>query len=374
MRIVYVLTSIGVGGAERQVINLASRMAQRGHTVALLVLRPRLAEEWHTDLPVTSLEVRKTPVSVLVGMVRGRLFLAEFRPDLVHSHGFHANITARLLKLLAPTLVVVSTVHNVYEGGWRRMLAYRLTDALSRRTTAVSEAAANRFTGLKAVSKRKCVVVQNAFNLEKLVPQPGGREQIRAQLAAEEPPHHLPADQSFVWLAVGRIVPAKDYPNLLRAFALVLAERPEARLWIAGQFPSALPASLSNLASELGVGSAVRWLGLRRDIPELLDAADAFVQASAWEGMPLAIGEAMAMAKAVVATDVGGVRELLGSAGVLVPPGDSEALADSMLAVMRTPKDELRTLGAAARLRIEREFNMDARIVDWEKLYAELAR
>lgn len=88
--------------------------------------------------------------------------------------------------------------------------------------------------------------------------------------------------------------------------------------------------------------------------------------------MPLAIGEAMAMQKAVVATDVGGVRELVGSAGVLVPPGDSQMLADAMLAVMRTPKDELSTLGAAARTRIEREFNLDARTVEWEQLYAAL--
>lgn len=369
MRIVYVLTSIGVGGAERQVTALAAKMAGRGHTVALLVLRPRLAEEWPTDLPVTSLEVRKMPLSFLAGMARGRRFLADFRPDLVHSHSFHANIAARLLKLLAPTPVVVSTVHNVYEGGWRRMLAYRLTDAFGSRTTAVSKAAADRFIRLKAVPWHKCVVVRNAFDLDELVPQPERREQIRAQLAAEEP-----TDRMFVWLAVGRIAPAKDYPNLLRAFARVLAARSEARLWVAGEFAGALPASLSDLASELGVGDSVRWLGLRRDIPVLLDAADAFVQASAWEGMPLAIGEAMAMKKAVVATDVGGVRELVGSAGVVVPPGDSQALADAMLAMMRTPKDELRMLGAAARTRIEREFNMDARIVEWEKLYAELAR
>lgn len=95
-------------------------------------------------------------------------------------------------------------------------------------------------------------------------------------MAAEEP-----AEQMFVWLAVGRIAPAKDYPNLLRAFAQVLAARPETRLWIAGEFADALSSNLTDLASALGVGRAVRWLGLRRDIPVLLNAADAFVQASA---------------------------------------------------------------------------------------------
>jgi glycosyltransferase involved in cell wall biosynthesis len=111
---------------------------------------------------------------------------------------------------------------------------------------------------------------------------------------------------------------------------------------------------------------------LRRDIPALLDAADAFVQASAWEGMPLAIGEAMAMGKPVVATDVGGVRELLGNAGVIVPTRDPQALADAMIALMRESQKDRQALGMAARARIKREFDMDRRVVEWEELYAEI--
>src|ERR1017187_9236864 len=136
MRIIYVLTSLGMGGAERVVLALASRMTQSGHSVALLVLRPPVAEQWPTDLPVVHMEMRKNPLSALMGIEEGRRFLREFRPDLIHSHSFHANIVARLLKGLAPTQVI-STVHNVYEGGWTRMLAYRLTDGLARRTVAV---------------------------------------------------------------------------------------------------------------------------------------------------------------------------------------------------------------------------------------------
>ncbi len=85
----------------------------------------------------------------------------------------------------------------------------------------------------------------------------------------------------------------------------------------------------------------------------LLDAADGFVLGSAWEGMPLAVGEAMAMEKPVVATDVGGVRELVGDAGVLVSAKDSRALADAMIALMEMPADDRRKLGEAARVRIK---------------------
>ena len=116
----------------------------------------------------------------------------------------------------------------------------------------------------------------------------------------------------------------------------------------------------------------VRSLGLRRDMPALFDAADAFVLASAWEGMPLVIGEAMAMEKPIVATDVGGVRELVGDTGALIPAQHPAALAEAMLALMRTPADARRAQGRAARRRIATSFSMDARIHEWEAFYRSL--
>ena len=121
----------------------------------MLVLRSRLDEEWPTKLEAVHLDMRKTPMSTLKGLAQARRFLLEFKPDLLHSHSFHANFVARLLKVLVPGTVVLSTVHNVYEGGWLRMLAYRLTDGLSRRTTAVCQAAAERFVSSKAVPERQ---------------------------------------------------------------------------------------------------------------------------------------------------------------------------------------------------------------------------
>lgn len=365
MRIVYVLTSLGRGGAERQALALAERMARRGHTVALLVLRPQLAEEWPATVRVVHLDMRKTPASLLGCLLRGRRFLREFRPDLLHSHSFHANIVARLLTLLVPAVTTVSTVHNVYEGGGLRMLAYRLTDRLSRCTTAVSHAAASRFVRIKAVPSEKCLVLLNGIDVMEFAPDPARRMSMRAAMGA---------GQECIWLAAGRIVPAKDYPTLLRAFAQVRASESDfdTRLWVAGDVVGIDAAAVRALASKLGLDDSVRWLGLRRDMPALLDAADAFVLASAWEGMPLAVGEAMAMEKSVVATDVGGVRELVGDAGVIVPAKSPEALAAAMLRLMRSAKEARLALGHAARERIAKHFSMDARADEWEALYGTL--
>jgi glycosyltransferase involved in cell wall biosynthesis len=217
---------------------------------------------------------------------------------------------------------------------------------------------------LKAVPQHKCVVLPNGIDSAEFVP---GADRLRARA-------RMGASHEFIWLAAGRIVPAKDYPTLLRAFARLRAsqDRPDAQLWVAGDASAAGASAVLALASELGIADSVRWLGLRRDLPALLDAADAFVLSSAWEGMPLVVGEAMAMEKPVVATDAGGVRELVGDAGVVVPARAPEALAAAMLRLMRGTPADRQALGLAARQRIAGHFSMDARADEWEALYRAL--
>jgi glycosyltransferase involved in cell wall biosynthesis len=364
MVIVYVLTSLGMGGAERQVLALAERMADQGHAVKLLVLRPALKQQWPTALPVIHLDMRRTPGSVLKGIGRARRFLRGYRPDVIHSHSFHANMIARLLKLLVWQPLVLCTVHNVYEGGLHRMIAYRLTDFLSKRTTAVSTAAAERFVRLQAVPRRKCVVVTNGVDTAEFCPNAKCRAQMRAEMGVTT---------EFVWLAAGRMVPAKDFPNLLRAFKNVRTKCPDAQLWIAGEGNETGGSRVDAFSVEHGVleevREQVRWLGLRRDMPALMDACDGFVLASAWEGMPLVVGEAMAMEKPVVATDVGGVRELVGDAGVVVPAKDSDALAAGMLDVMQRADEDRAATGRAERARMVAKFSMAEKADEWEALY-----
>jgi glycosyltransferase involved in cell wall biosynthesis len=375
VRIVTVLNSLGMGGAEKLALAVAERMATRGHDVALVALMPCLPEQWSTTLPVTYLDMRKNPADAAAGFRRGRHFLREFRPDLVHSHSFHANMLARLLIIGMPHAVVVSSVHNVYEGGWMRMLAYRMTDRWSVRTVAVSQAAADRFIRLKAIPEHKCSVRVPGIDTEVFAPDATRRAATRERMGRAV----TGAESTFVWLCAGRIAPAKDYPNLLRAFAKVVQQRSDMQLWIAGGGSEGAREELESMADNLGIREKVHFLGLRRDLPELLDAADGFVLASAWEGLPQVIIEAMAMEKPVVATDVGGVRELLGErsagisgaliAGTLAPAKDPEALAAAMLRTMQQNRNDAALEGKAARERILRQFSIDAVADAWEELY-----
>ena len=360
MRVVYVLNTLAMGGTERQVVAIAERIAARGHAVALLVLKPHALDHLSTKLEVHHLDIGKNASSMISGVRRGSAFLSAFQPDVIHSHNFHGNMLARMLRLFHRRARLVSTIHNVYEGGRLRMLAYRLTDYLVDRTTAVSHAVAERFERYGAIRKYKCLVITNGIDTADFTPDNERRIAIRARMSV--------ADE-FVWLAVGRLSPAKDLNNLLEAFGLLCRNNANAQLWIAGEASDGLSEQYDLAAMPGGARAHIRWLGLRRDIPALLDAADAFVLASAWEGMPLALGEAMAMAKPVVATDVGGVRELAGDAGVLAPARDATALTMAMLSVMQSPDWERSAWGAKARTRIFHEFNIDARAGDWEALY-----
>jgi glycosyltransferase involved in cell wall biosynthesis len=179
-------------------------------------------------------------------------------------------------------------------------------------------------------------------------------------------------ETAFAWLAVGRLDVQKDYPNLLRAFTQVAQEREEAVLLIAGDGP--LRPAMENLAHEMGLGERVRFLGIRRDVPALMNAADAFVLSSAWEGFGLVIAEALACKLPVVVTDSGGPREVVdnGRVGFLVPPRDPDALAQAMARLMNLPEAERRRMGELGREYVEANYSLDRVVDQWEALYTEL--
>ena len=354
MRIAYMLTSLGIGGAEKQVIALGERMAARGHQVALIVLKSAENYEWPTTLKTYRLEMKKSGPGVTCGFVRGRRLLHMLQPDLLHSHTLPANMLARMLRATGAVPQVLSTIHNIYEGGWHRTLAYRITDPFCAHTTAVSRAAADRYIQIKAVPQNKCTVIANGIDTGAFLP---------SLLNATDSPEEAETSMPFTWLAAGRDVAAKDFDNLIAAFQIVRSAIPNAKLRIAGKAASHRTNKTNNGAN------GIRWLGLCEDMPHTLAHCDAFVLSSAWEGLPLVVGEAMAMEKPVVVTDVGGVRELTGDVCTVVPPRNPQALADAMLRVMRMHEIDRRAMGKAARLRITQRFDMNAKVDEWESLY-----
>jgi glycosyltransferase involved in cell wall biosynthesis len=169
---------------------------------------------------------------------------------------------------------------------------------------------------------------------------------------------------------VGRLVPIKDVATLLHAFAELRRTAPAARLVVAGD--GELRADLERLAASLGVGSAVTFTGWRLDLENIYSAVDAVVLSSLNEGTPVALIEAMAAARPVVATDVGGVPDVVTHehTGLLVPPGAPSELARAM-ARLAADAGLRRRLGAAGRARVAQRFGTARLVDDIAGLYVE---
>lgn len=363
-RVLYLVTSSGMGGAEQQVRSLALTFHRRGWdvtVVSMLPLIPPLSELAAAGVALATLGMTRG-VADPRGLWRLRSVLRQVKPDVLHAHMVHANLMARVSRLLRPTPVVVSTIHNQDEGAQWRYLAYRATDRLSDVTTAPSELAVREAVRRGAASGSGVLLVPNGIAVDEFGPDPAARESLRRELGVSA---------SFVWLAVGRLDSAKAHPDLITAFGEIAPARP-ATLLIAGVGP--LGQEISAMIRDRGLDDRVRLLGLRRDIPRLMQAADAFVMSSAWEGLPLALLEAAASALPVVATDVGGSREAVidGVSGYLVPPRDPPALARAMADVMELPEPARRAMGQAGRHHMGRSFDLDVVVDRWERLYRDL--
>lgn len=364
-KVTYVVTDLAYSGAEVQVRNLAIEFKRRSWDVEIVsMLKPIafVAELSTAKIPVKTLNMRRG-VPDPRAIYRLHRILSSSNPDVVHSHMIHANLLARVARLFGGMPVLISTAHSTIEGNRLMELAYRLTDPLADITTNVSLAAVERYVRAGVVPKEKIMFMPNGIDTSLFRYDPMLGLKIRESLA-------LGGD--FVWLAVGRFEEAKDYPTLLRAFRLVLERNEKTVLLLAGQ--GTLFEEMKKLAGDLSLDSYVRFLGLRQDIPELMNAADAYVMSSAWEGLPMVLLEAAASGLPSVVTDVGGNREVVlhEKSGYVVPPQDIGALADAMCRLMSLPQSIRLGMGRAARLHAERNYSVE-RIVDkWEALYLQL--
>jgi glycosyltransferase involved in cell wall biosynthesis len=366
MRILFLSTSMGMGGADSQLLSAAHGMRSRGHEVrivSLTQLGPMGLEAQRAGIPTESLDMRRG-IPDPRGLVRLVRLVRAWRPDVLHSHMVHANLMARALRLITPVPVMVSTIHNIYEGGRLRMAAYRLTNALVDHVTIVSQAAADRFVRERIVPESLLTVIPNGVDTEQFRRLP---REVGLSLR-----HSLGLEGEFVWLAVGRFEIAKDYPNMLHGFARVRERFPQATLLLVGR--GSLQPETEQLAQSLDLGSGVRFLGVRDDVVQVMSAADGYVMSSAWEGMPMVLLEAAAAGLPIVTTRVGGNHEVVrdGESGFVVPPRDHEALGRAMLQLMELSETERRSMGDRGREIIRAHYGLNRVVERWEELYRDV--
>ena len=355
MKILYVLTGLGLGGAEKVVIDIADQMNNLGHDVKIAYLTGKVVVKPQSN----SIELIPLELNSFVDFYKASKqyhnLLKHFQPDIIHAHMVHANIFTRLNRIISHNYKLISTAHSNNEGGQARMIAYRLTHQLSNVTTNVSKKASEEFVKRHAVPKNGIVTVYNGIDLDK----------FKYTNSIDN------LSEKITYISVGRFHDAKDYPNLLSAFSELKNKQlhREIELLIVGQTDDVIYPKLQEFIIKNNLESAVKILGKKDNIPELLSHANCFILSSKYEGFGLVVAEAMASGTFVIATDCGGTAEIMGDTGILVSPQDSHALAQAMQQALSFTDEQISSNNIRARKRIEELFSLEKSVEKWLEIY-----
>ena len=288
-------------------------------------------------------------------------FLRRERVDVLHCHKFGSNVWGTIVGKLARVPVVLAHEHTwSFEGQpLRRFLDRELVARGTDRFIAVSREDRRRMTEIEGIDPKDTMFIPNGVP----APVPAGDKDVRAELG-------IPADVPVLGV-VGLLRPQKAHPVLLHAAAKLKSRWPKLQTLIIGD--GLQRDKLEQLSAELGLQDTVRFLGLRLDVPDVLQALDIAVCCSDFEGSPLSILEYMGAGLPVVATEVGGVPDMVEPEvnGLLVAPGDPEALAEALDRMLSDPQ-RAREMGERGRQRRAAEFDIDVIVGTLEALYGEL--
>jgi len=368
-RVLHLISSAGFLGAENVMLELATQFREAGLHVTIAVLvtgrtpNGDLAEAARKrEIPATVLPCAERLDTTVIGTIRE--MIRSERVDVLHSHNYKSNFYAwRALRGERHTWVI--TNHGRRAG--LRLMLYNLADAYvarhADRVVAVSDRIARklRFAGVRRDSIR---VIDNGIDTKRFTGI-GAPSWLRASLG-------IPSDARVVG-TIGSLTREKGHIHLIRAVSRVLERFPSAYFLIIGDGPER--GVLADEAWKLGIRERVIFAGSRTDIPDLLRAMDVFAFPSLLEGLPMALLEAQAAGVPTVATTVGAIPTVIrdGVTGMLVPPGDSAAIAGSIARLLENP-DAARAMAVAGAERVRHTFSAEVMARKYLDLYREILR
>ena len=371
MRILHLITTLAIGGAEQMLVKLLRAMdrSEFEPTVVTLVNDGALIDVIRDmGIEVRSLDLRRGEVSPralrrLITILRGA------RPDVVQSWMYHANVAASMARPWLPrrTGVVWNIRQSLYDISKERFLTQAVirsgrvlaphADALVNNSH-VSRAQHGRIGYVNSRS----VVIPNGFEVESFRPDPAARASFRSELGVD-------GDALLVGI-VARVHPSKDHANFLRAAEIAAARDPRLVFVCAGRGTDSHARCREALRGPLG--GRLRLLGERVDVPRVMAGLDLLVSSSNTEGCPNAVGEGMACGLPVIGTDIGDTRDVIADAGRIVPCGDPSALAAEITALSALGHARRREIGDAARERIRKSYSIESVATRYGRLYHEI--
>lgn len=371
IKIAYIITSTGVGGAEKILYHTVTGLDYNQYSVSVCSLKEKgeIAKELEKksievhSLHMTSEERFLGWLTSTIALLKLFSYLRRLRPTIVHSFLFRANILARIAGYLTGVPIIISSIRVM--GGEKEYFHFleRMTSFMVDRYVTVSESMKRYIINKSKIPVGKISVIYNGVNT---------KSHDSLQMQDVKLPFDIEAKDKIL-MTVGRLHRQKGHRYLFQAISKVQKKIPEVKLLVIGEGEE--ENNLKNLAESLDLTDQIIFAGLRFDVEKILSIAELFILPSLWEGMPNALLEAMAAGKPVVATDVGGIPELVvhGETGLLVSPEDSDALADAIIDLLQD-RLKAKEMGEAGRVRVEENFNISETLVRTENLYRELLK
>ena len=365
--VVHLIEDMGVGGLERNVALIAENLDPAKFNVSVWCLGEggAIADELIEkggDLRILNLPSYHRPENILKLVNK----LKANKVHILHTHGYFANTMGRLAAIIARTPKRFAHIQNSHwtseERKKRNYMIDRVLSLFCNRIIACSEVSRKYQIEVAKIHPNKIVTIHNCTNMKIFDPcksWPGIRQEFGF------------TDKNIIIASVGRLTEVKGHRFLIKATQKIIKQFPEARVLIVGD--GVERKNLQTQVRELSLGRHIYFLGTRHDIPNILSSVDIFVQPTLTrEGLPLAITEAMASEKPVLATDVGGVSEAVieGMTGVLVPPGNHDDLAEGLIYLLSNPLRRKEIAIEGRKICLEK-FSLDKMIKKIEAVYTE---
>tara|TARA_B100000131_G_scaffold309610_1_gene340320 strand:+ start:135 stop:1235 length:1101 start_codon:yes stop_codon:yes gene_type:complete len=365
LKIVYIINSLDIGGAEKKVCNLADKLVKNYNLeVSIISLKNKIKiKPLNKKINIYTLKINKNPINCIFGFLKLINLIKKIHPTIVHSHLYYSNLLSRILKPIFPSLKIISTVHNSIEKNNIITNLLSFTDGFSDLNTTVSQSALEKYLKLGIFKKRKSTYIYNGIEIMNYKFDSKIRKIVREEENINE--------NEFVFLSIARLIKSKGIFDVLNAFKLVNKEL-KARLILIGDGP--LKNDLEAYISNNELRNFIIFKSENTKIKDYLSASDTFLNSSYSEGFSLVSVEALANQIPIIASDIETHREIIGNHALFYPVGNYRFLSGLMHQKVIDKKERLLDSSSVPFKRVVKHFSLDNSVRNWFEAYENIIK
>lgn len=363
MKIVYVINSLNIGGAEKKVCNLADKIFEDyNFEVSIVSLTNKIkVKPKNKKINIYSLNINKNPINIILGSLKLIKLIKKINPKIIHSHLYYSNIISRLIKSIFPYIKIISTVHNTIEKNNLITHLIRFTDRFSDLNTTVSKSALEKYQELGIFNKINSTYVYNGIEINNFQFSNNIRKIVRDEENINE--------NEFVFISIARLIKSKGIFDILKAFKLLNKEF-MARLILIGNGP--LKNDIKAYIYKNSLKDLIIIKSENTNIKDYLSASDTLLNASYSEGFSLVSIEALANQIPIIASNIKTHREIIGEHALFYPVGNYNFLLELMIQQLLNKKERQLDYSMEGLKRVVKDFSLYTSVRIWFKTYKNL--